>query len=91
MRLYTEELHHFKLDAALKENRFDRTEIFKPNRHDKSHHDMSGLLDRFLASVAGGGGAIDPVRGAYETMRAAWVAEEALLRPGECLAVEELA
>lgn len=91
MRLYTEELHLFRLDAAAKENRFDRTEIFKPNRHDKSHHDMSGLLESFLQNVAAGGGAIDPVAGAYETMRAAWVAEEALRRPGECLAVDELA
>ncbi|MCC5843229.1 MAG: Gfo/Idh/MocA family oxidoreductase [Verrucomicrobia bacterium] len=90
MRLYTEELHLFTLDAEQKENRFDRTEVFRPNPHDKSHHDMSGLLSRFLASVAGGGGAIDAVAGAYETMRAAWTAEEAILRPGECLAVDEL-
>lgn len=89
MRIYTEELHLFKLDAVRKENRFDRTEIFKPNPHDKSHHDMSGLLSAFLASVAEGKGAVDPVSGAYETMRAAYAAEEALRHPGEVLQVSD--
>jgi predicted dehydrogenase len=89
MRIYAEELHLFRLDARAKENRFDRTECFKPNPHDKSHHDMSGLLARYLGSVAKGGGAIDPVEGAYETMRAAWAAEEAILRPGEILRVTD--
>jgi predicted dehydrogenase len=90
MRIYDEILHLFQLDADLKENRFVRTEHFHPNPHDKSHHDMSGLLRRFLASVSNGGGAIDPVSGAYETMRAATLAEAALLRPGEILHVDEL-
>jgi predicted dehydrogenase len=90
MRIYDEILHLFQLDADLKENRFIRTEHFHPNPHDKSHHDMSGLLRRFLASVSNGGGAIDPVSGAYETMRAATLAEAALLRPGEILHVDEL-
>jgi predicted dehydrogenase len=89
MRIYTEELHLFKLDAEIKENRFDRTEIFKPNPHDKSHHDMSGLLRKFLESVSKGHGAIDPVSGAYETMRAAYAAEEALKHPGELLRVSD--
>lgn len=91
MRIYEEKLHLFQLDAEAKENRFDRTEIFRPNPHDKSHHDMTGLLQRFLDSVASGGGAIDPVSGAYETMRAARAAEEAILRPGEILSVGDVA
>lgn len=89
MRIYTEQLHLFKLDARRKENVFDRTEVFTPNPHDKSHHDMSGLLAAFLDSVKKGGGAIDPVSGAYETMRAAYAAEEALTRPGETLRVAD--
>ena len=90
MRIYDEELHLFRLDAARKENEFLRTETFHPNPHDKSHHDMTGLLHRFLTNVAAGKGAIDPVSGAYETMRAAWTAEAAIQRPGECLPVADL-
>lgn len=90
MRIYTEELHLFKIDAEMKENRFDRTEIFKPNPHDKSHHDMTGLLRAFLDSVANGGGAIDPVSGAYETMCAAYAAEHALTCPGETILVSDV-
>ncbi len=90
MRICTEELHLFKLDADLKENRFDRTEIFNPNPHDKSHHDMTGLLRTFLDSVANGGGAIDPVSGAYETMCAAYAAEHALTCPGETIQVSDV-
>ncbi len=89
MRIYDEELHLFQLDQDRKENRFDRTEQFKPNPPDRSHHDMTGLLDRFLESVAAGQGALDDVAGAYETMRAAATAEAALTRPGEWLSVSD--
>lgn len=89
MRIYDEELHLFKLDADQKENRFDRTELFKPNPHDKSHHDMSALLFAFLESVAAGEGAVDSVEDAYETMCLAYAAEDAITRPGDILDVAD--
>jgi predicted dehydrogenase len=80
MRIYDEVLHLIKLDQKRKENQFDRTEVFRPNPPDKSHHDMHALLMRFVRSVANGGGAIDPATDALETMRIAYAAEDAVIR-----------
>ncbi len=82
MRIYQEELHLFRFDIEGRDTVFDRTEVFSPNPADKSHHDMHGLLMRFIRSVAGGGGAIDPAEGALETMRLAFAAEDAIAQGG---------
>lgn len=78
MKIYGEELHLFKFNHALKDTEFDRTEIFGPKPADKSHHDMQGLMLRFIRSVASGKGAIDKAADALETMRMAFAAEDAI-------------
>jgi predicted dehydrogenase len=82
MQIYGEELHLFRFDLENKDTVFDRTEVFGPNPADKSHHDMKGLLLRFIHSVANGGGAIDPATDALETMRLAFAAEDAIVKGG---------
>ena len=82
MQIYGEELHLFRFDLQRKDTIFDRTEVFSPNPADKSHHDMHGLLMRFIRSVAAGGGAIDPAHEALDTMRLAFAAEDAIKRGG---------
>jgi predicted dehydrogenase len=82
MSIYGEQLHLFKFDLVNKETVFDRTEVFSPNPSDKSHHDMKGLLQRFIHSVGNGGGAIDKATDALETMRLAFAAEDAIVRGG---------
>jgi predicted dehydrogenase len=85
MEIYGEKLHLFRFDIENKDTIFDRTETFSPNVPDKSHHDMRGLLLRFIRQVASGGPAIDDSTGALETMRLAFAAEDALTRPGETI------
>ncbi len=80
MQIYKEKLHLFRFDLAQRDTRFDRTESFGPNPPSKSHHDMHGLLMRFIRSVASGGGAVDPSEEALETMRLAFAAEDAIAR-----------
>jgi predicted dehydrogenase len=82
MQIYGETLHLFRFDLANKDTVFDRTEVFSPNPPDKSHHNMRGLLLRFIRSVAGGGGAIDPATEALATMRLAFAAEDAIAQGG---------
>lgn len=78
MQIYKERLHLFRFDLAGRDTKFDRTEAFSPNPPDRSHHDMHGLLMRFIRSVASGGGAIDPAEEALETMRLAFAGEDAI-------------
>lgn len=75
MDIYGEKLHLFRFDHDRKDTRFDRTEVFGPNHPDKSHHDMHGLLMKFLRS----GRAVDPATEALETMRLAFAAEHAIV------------
>ena len=89
MQIYQEELHLFRFDQKEKDTIFDRTELFKPNPADKSHHDMNGLLLRFIRSVGAGGGAIDPASGALETMRLAFASEDALDNPGKTVYLKD--
>ncbi len=78
MRIYDEVLHLFKLDSETKENKLDRSELFGPNPPDKTHHDMIGLVLRFIRSATAGGPAIDSADSALETMRMAFAAEDAI-------------
>jgi len=78
MQIYQEKLHLFRIDQANRDIIFERTEDFGPNHPSKSHHDMHGLLMRFIQSVAAGGGAIDPAADALDTMRLAFAAEDAI-------------
>ncbi len=89
MEIYGEKLHLFRFDLDNKDTVFDRTEVFTPNVPDKSHHDMIGLLLRYIRSVASGGGAIDPASGALETMRMAFAAERAITQPGQTVALSD--
>ena len=82
MQIYEEKLHLFRFDLKNKDTVFERTEVFSPNHPAQSHHDMHGLLMRFIRSVARGGGAIDPAREALETMRLAFAAEAAIAKGG---------
>jgi len=82
MQIYAEVLHLFRYDIANRDTIFDRTEVFSPNPPNKSHHDMHGLLMRFIRSVASGGGAIDPADEALETMRLAFASEDAIAAGG---------
>jgi predicted dehydrogenase len=82
MQIYDEKLHLFRFDLARKDTIFERTESFSPHHPSKSHHDMHGLLMRFIRSVAAGEGAIDPAEDALETMRLAFAAEDAIERGG---------
>ena len=82
MQIYGEKLHLFRFDLKNKDTVFDRTEVFAPNPSDKSHHDMHGLLMRFIRSVAAGGKAIDRATEALETMRLAFAAEDAIAKGG---------
>ncbi len=81
-RIYAEQMHLFRFDHEQKDTVFDRTEVFSPNAPDRSHHDMKGLLRRFLQAVSNGGGAIDPAEGHLETMRLAFAAEDAITKGG---------
>lgn len=83
MQIYEEKLHLFRFDLKNKDTVFDRTEVFSPNPPSKSHHDMAGLLLRFIRGVASGGGAIDPASEALETMRLAFATEDAIVNGGE--------
>ncbi|MFP4107395.1 MAG: Gfo/Idh/MocA family oxidoreductase, partial [Phycisphaerae bacterium] len=89
MEIYGEKLHLFKFDHEHKDTLFDRTEVFSPNDPNKSHHDMIGLLLKYLRSVANGGGAIDSSTGALETMYIAYAAEDACLKPGEAVKIDD--
>ncbi len=80
MQIYDEKLHLFRFDQQGRDTVFERTELFGPHHPDKSHHDMHGLVIRFLHSVATGGGAIDPANEAVETMRLAFAAEDSIER-----------
>jgi predicted dehydrogenase len=82
MQIYQELLHLFRFDLDRRDTVLERTEMFGPNPPSKSHHDMHGLLMRFIRSVAAGGGAIDPATDALETMRLAFAAEDAIARAG---------
>ena len=75
MQIYEEKLHLFRFDHAIKDTLFDWTEVFSPQRADKSHHDMHGLLMKFIRT----GQALDPATDALETMRLAFAAEEAIV------------
>ena len=89
MEIYQEKLHLFRFDHARKDTLLDRTEVFGPNPPDKSHHDMIGLLLRFIRSVAAGGPAIDPAADALETMRLAFAAEDAIARGGGTVSLKD--
>jgi hypothetical protein len=89
MQIYQEKLHLFRFEHDNRDTVFDRTESFSPNNPNRSHHDMIGLLVRFIRSVASGGGAIDPAEGALETMRLAFAGEDAITRPGETIRVAD--
>jgi predicted dehydrogenase len=89
MEIYGEKLHLFRFNHAEKDTVFDRTETFSPNPPDLSHHDMTGLLLRFLRNVAAGKGAIDPASDALETMRLAFAAETAIDRAGQPVRIAE--
>jgi predicted dehydrogenase len=80
MQIYEEKLHLFRIDQPNRDILFERTEHFGPNHPSLSHHDMHGLLMKFIRSVASGGGAIDPAAGALETMRLAFAAEDAIAK-----------
>ncbi len=82
MQIYREKLHLFRFDLERRDTVFDRTESFSPNPPDLSHHDMHGLLMRFIRSVAAGGGPVDPAADALETMRLAFAAEDAVAKGG---------
>lgn len=82
MQIYQEDLHLFRIDQQNRDIVFERTEHFGPNNPSRSHHDMHGLLMKFIRSVASGGGAIDPASGALETMRIAFAAEDAIAKGG---------
>ena len=79
MSIYDEELHLFRYDHARKDIGFDRTEVFGPQHPDKSHHDMHGLMVRFIRNIAEGKGAVDSAVDAFETMRLAFAAEDAIV------------
>lgn len=79
MSIYDEKLHLFRFDHENKDTLFDRTEVFSPQRPDKSHHDMHGLMLRFIDNIANGRGAVDPSSEALETMQLAFAAEEAIV------------
>ncbi|MFP4054720.1 MAG: Gfo/Idh/MocA family protein [Phycisphaerae bacterium] len=89
MSIYGEQLHLFRFDLENKDTVFERTEVFSPNVHDKSHHDMAGLLLRFLRQVSAGQGPIDSSQGALETMRLAFASEDALTQPGKTVHVKD--
>ena len=90
MQIYQEVLHLFRFDLERRDTVFDRTEHFGPNPPSKSHHDMHGLVMRFIRSVASGGGAIDPATDALETMRLAFAAEDAIVK-GRTVRVKDYA
>lgn len=79
MSIYGEEMHLFRFDLEAKDTVFDRTEVFHPNPADKSHHDMLGLVLRFLRGVRDGAGSIVPASEHLETMRLAFAAEDAIV------------
>jgi predicted dehydrogenase len=82
MRIYGEELHLFRFDHAAKDTRFDRTEKFGPQHPSLSHHDMHGLMMRFIRNIAEGRGAVDPAAEALDTMRLAFASEDAIVKGG---------
>ena len=80
MRIYAEELHLFRFDHKRKDTLFDRTEKFGPQHPSMSHHDMHGLMMKFVHNIAKGKGAVDPSTDALETMRLAFAAEDAIAK-----------
>jgi|GEM_PF-1447213 len=88
MQIYKEKLSLFKFDQEYKDTTLERVEDFGFHPANRSHHDMSGLLQQFVRNVAAGKGAIDPASDAYETMRLAFAAEEAIARNGTARVAE---
>lgn len=82
MQIYKEKLSLFKFDIAHRDTTLERIEDFAHHPANKSHHDMSGLLLAFIRNIAAGKGAIDPASEAYETMRIAYAAEDAIAKNG---------
>lgn len=82
MKIYAEELHLFRFDHKKKDTMFDRTEKFGPQHPSLSHHDMHGLMMRFVHNIAKGKGAVDPSTEALDTMRLAFAAEDAIVKGG---------
>jgi len=82
MKIYKETLSLFRFDIDNRDTTLERVEDFSNHPADKSHHDMFGLLRRFIRNIAEGRGAVDPSEGALETMWLAFAAEEAIARNG---------
>ena len=89
MDIYGEKLHLFRFDHDRKDTVLDHTENFSPNHPDASHHDIIGLVLKYIRSVKQGRGAVDPPSDALETMRIAYAAEDAIGQPGQAVSVAD--
>ncbi len=75
---YGARLDLFRFDHAIKDTIIERTEDFSNDPQNELHHDMTGFLGRYLASIASGYGPLVPASDALGTMRLAFAVEESI-------------
>jgi len=72
---YGAKLHLFRFNHEKKETEFVGTEDFSRHPQNEIHHDMSGMLKRYLERVERGEGPLTPAVDAYKTMQLATAVE----------------
>ena len=65
---YGGKLHLFRFNHEIKETELFATEDFTDMPQNDRHHDMNGMLLRYLRRVESGQGPLTPARDAYKTM-----------------------
>ncbi len=79
---YGARLDLFRFDHAIKDTVIERTEDFSADPQNELHHDMTGFLGRYLASIAAGHGPLVPASDALKTMRLAFAVEDSFAQGG---------
>lgn len=75
---YSGKLHLFGFDHQIKDTDLVRTEDYAPLPQNELHHDMNGMLNRYLKNLKAGQGALTPAADAYKTMVLATAVEKSI-------------
>ncbi|MFP4156279.1 MAG: Gfo/Idh/MocA family protein [Opitutales bacterium] len=75
---YGAKLHLFKFDHERKETQLIGTEDFSDHPQNDLHHDMNGMLLRYLKRIERGEGPLTPAADAYKTMELATAVETSI-------------
>jgi predicted dehydrogenase len=76
---YGGKLHIFRFDHERKETEWVRTEDYSDRPQNDLHHDMNGMLLRYLERIQEGSGPITPATDAYATMVLATATERSIV------------